>query len=213
MTNSLGQYRQRKSIMGAAIALGCHPADPAAVASFQRDAFAELVREASVVGEVGLDGTGRLPLSEQMPVLDAIFGELHREPRIVSVHSAGARRPVLRALGEHRIAGVILHWWQGTRAETERAIELDCCFSICPRQLQRIDLSSLPQDRVLTETDHPYGGRTAGPGDVGAVERALAAAWRCDLDQVRAQLWSNFGRIARATGSWSLLPPAFRAYE
>lgn len=205
MTNSVGEYRRRQET-GGVIGLGCHPADPLAVASFSAKAFLEAMADAPFIGEVGLDRRSPVPLDEQRRVLDAILVTRSQSPRVVSVHSVGACAAVLAAIAAQPAPGVILHWWQGTASETRRALTLGCVISICPRQLGRLDLQRLPRDRVLVESDYPFGGKTAAPGDVGVVEAALGHTWSCDVGSVRAQLWATFAGLVQTTESESLYP-------
>lgn len=104
----------------------------------------------------------------------------------MSIHSSGASKLVLDALEAHRLKGVVLHWWRGTAAQTHRGLELGCHFSINAAEVTRPKvLDSLRRDRVLTETDHPYGDRSEAmprrPGQVHAVEVALAERWNVDI--------------------------------
>jgi TatD DNase family protein len=72
----------------------------------------------------------------------------------------------------------------------------------------------LPLDRVLTETDHPFGDRgrpSARPGAVEAVEAALASHHRLTEDAVRLQVWRNLGRLAAEAGCIRLLPTRVQA--
>jgi len=114
-------------------------------------------------------------------------------------------------LDHHRVDGAILHWWRGSKAQTRRAIELGCWFSInldgmrFPEQV-----TAIPLDRILTETDHPYGNRRSSalrqPGAVEDVEEAMGRAFGLDPVSVRKQVWMNFVDLVSATGVSRLLP-------
>lgn len=196
-------------------ALGAHPGVPAAHENFDADRFRKLLNDAPVVGEVGLDGHSKVSLDVQRRTLDEILTILTKESRLTSMHSSGATKGVLDAIEAHRPQGVVLHWWRGTETETRRALELDCYFSINAAEVvspKVLDL--LPKDRILTETDHPYGDRRETtprrPGGVGAVEDALAQRWNVDINGVRRQVWSNLRQIATQTATAEKLPPAFQ---
>lgn len=196
-------------------ALGAHPGVPAAHENFDADRFRELLNDAPIVGEVGLDGRSSVPSDVQRRTLDEILAILTKEPRLTSIHSSGATNAVLHAIEAHRPEGVVLHWWRGAEAETRRGLELGCYFSINAAEVVRPKvLDLLPKDRVLTETDHPYGDRRETtprrPGRVSFVEAALAQRWNVDINGVRRQVWLNLRQIATQTATADKLPPAFQ---
>jgi len=83
------------------------------------------------------------------------------EPRILSLHSYRATDQVLEELSSRPAPGVVLHWWPGSAVATRRAVDLGCYFSVNAAIFQRpATLRHLPVDRLLPETDHPYGDRT-----------------------------------------------------
>jgi TatD DNase family protein len=195
--------------------LGAHPGVPAAHQEFDATRFRDLVNRAAIVGEIGLDGRSKVALEVQRRTFGAILNILADEPRLASVHSSGACELVLDAIEACRPRGVVLHWWRGTEAETQRGLALDCYFSINAAEMigpNTLDL--LPRDRVLTETDHPYGDRAEGtrrrPGRVQTVEAALAERWSLDVYGVRRQVWANFLRLSTETGTSERFPPAFQ---
>lgn len=197
-------------------ALGCHPGLAKAQRGFSPDAFADLLRTAAAVGEIGLDAASRVPLSLQRTVLNSILGTLVHAPRIVSIHSAGATEAVLDALSEYPVRGVILHWWLGDARETRRAVDLGAHFSVNASSVRRLDvLSHIPSDRVLTETDHPHGDRWSRgpkrPGAVGDVEMALARHYGLAPDAMRQRIWETFTDVVDQTESRSLFPYEIRS--
>jgi TatD DNase family protein len=113
------------------------------------------------------------------------------------------------------IQGAVLHWWLGDTKQTQRAIELGCYFSVNASMLRRSDLlDCLPLDRLLTETDHPFGDRSSGrgrrPGNVDDVEQALARLHGLDPADVRRVMWRNLTELVRLTRCGMLLPRPVR---
>jgi TatD DNase family protein len=191
--------------------VGCHPGLAGAQKSFQLDRFADLITRTPYVSEVGLDGKSRVSLQTQRATLNAILGALQGTPRITSIHSYGATTAVLDCLAAHPVKGAVLHWWLGDANETQRAIELGCYFSINASMLRHPGLlERLPLDRLLTETDHPFGDRSDGrarrPGRVDDVEQVLARVHRLTSEEVRRTVWRNLGELARDTRCGMLLP-------
>ena len=196
-------------------AIGCHPGLARAVQNFAIERFEDGLRKVAVVGEIGLDGTSRVPLERQQHVLSSVLGVLATRPRIASIHSYRATSAVLELLDQHRPSGAVLHWWLGNEAETRRAIELGAFFSVNSNQANRWPgLRLVPKDRLLTETDHPFGDRREQgerrPGNVAAVERRLGELLNADPHDVRRLTWQNFRRLTDALPIHDLLPREFQ---
>lgn len=210
MTNSLAEYRQAVRWQHPLVVwtVGVHPGDPGAVtaaAELDDAALAEQLAGAPMVGEIGLDGTGEVPMRTQRDLLARLL-EAHHTPRLASVHSRRAVTDTVDALRQAP-PGVILHWWTGGVAATRAVLDAGCYISVNVAQARQAGLlRRLPRDRVLTETDHPYGPRPAPPGAVGAVEHALAEIWSMSRAEVRQRLWRNFDQLLAQTGSHGAQP-------
>lgn len=197
--------------------VGCHPGVAASQQAFDGATFAGLLQDTAVVGELGLDGTSGVPMTLQRENLRTALRELGAQPRIVSLHSHRAHGLLLDELEAGRPRGVILHWWLGSPAQTRRAVDLGCYFSVNAAMLtRRASLDALPADRILTETDHPYGDRKSPtprlPGRVEPVEEGLARRWGIEPLQARVRIWQNFSRLTGLTESASLLPRNIRTH-
>jgi TatD DNase family protein len=59
----------------------------------------------------------------------------------------------------------------------------------------------IPQDRVLFETDHPYGDRRSAqprrPGNAKEVEMRIGARWAVSRYAARAVAWQNLDRLVQ----------------
>jgi TatD DNase family protein len=196
--------------------VGCHPGLAEAQKAFERKRFSALIQRTSFVGEVGLDGSSKVLMNTQQATFKAILQELENTPRIVSIHSYMATDLVINALETRpKTKGVVLHWWLGDVTQTRRALELGCFFSINASSVKRTDvLKQIPLDRVLTETDHPFGdrrgGRNARPGLVTGVESELAQHYTKTPEAIRLAIWDNLARLTSETGCMTLLPRAVR---
>lgn len=180
--------------------LGAHPGVPEAFDAWDADAFASRLASTPLVSEVGLDRRSSVPAAQQSALFAEVLAMVARTPRVVSVHSAGRSSEVLDLIEANPSPGLVLHWWRGTRSETERAVELGCWFSLNARDDDsRSVLRDIPRSRVLTETDHPSAGSARPPGDVLTVERRLGPS-------ARQTVWSNFAQLLRLTGTQHLWP-------
>lgn len=171
-------------------ALGLHP-QLAKERKPELSLFDKLLPEARYIGEVGLDG-GRDCRSfwqDQVEVFDHILASCARAGgRILSLHSRAAATEVLDALKSHSGYGVgILHWFSGTQSELSRAVEMGCWFSVGSAMLRsqkgRMLAARMPPNRVLTETDGPFGtvsGKPLQPGQCLGAIRDLAQIWQVD---------------------------------
>lgn len=183
-------------------ALGLHP-QLAAERCGELPLFDELLPKTRYVGEVGLDGSTecRPTWAEQMRVFDHVLASCAREGgKILTLHSRGAATAVLDSLDRHPGFGVaVLHWFSGTAKELQRAIESDCWFSVGSAMLKSKkgrELSMLmPPERVLTETDGPFGqvgGKALEPAECEGAIDALAQLWGIEPEAARTQVVNSF---------------------
>jgi TatD DNase family protein len=136
--------------------------------------------------------------------------------RIVSLHSFGTNnsssaRSTSLILDELRcttVAAPILHWWTGNAAETRRAVELGCYFSVHSAVARRsLFRTQVPLERLLVESDHGWGDPPGAiPHRVIWVEYLLSASLGMDVCEIRQLVWQNFSDIVRLTGTRELLP-------
>src|SRR3546814_17393679 len=80
-------------------------------------------------------------------------------------------------------AGVVLHWFTGSKADVRRAVDRGCYFSVNEGMLASATglrvMREIPIDRVLTETDGPFltrGDKPINPGDVGRAVEMIASS-------------------------------------
>jgi TatD DNase family protein len=195
--------------------VGCHPGLVGAQKAYNPVRFSELITNTAYVSEVGLDGSSRVSMPTQQATFDSILKALQATPRIVSIHSYAATGTVLDCLTARPIRGAVLHWWLGDEEQTRRAIELGCYFSVNASTLKRLELIKLlPIDRLLSETDHPFGDRATGrgrrPGNVDDVEESLALIHGIDREETRRIMWRNLARLVGDAGCGVLIPRAAR---
>jgi TatD DNase family protein len=192
--------------------VGCHPSLVGVQRAFDPDQFECAVATTAYVAEVGLDGNSRVPLEKQQETLRSVLRIVERLPRIVSLHSYKATGALLDLLSEQPVQkGRILHWWLGNDAETKRALELGCFFSVNYSMIRSSDAwQVIPLNRLLFETDHPSGDRLSAsprqPGRIRTVEVAVAKQHGISTQELRRQVWKNFAHIVSATQTRALLP-------
>jgi len=218
MTRSLDEYalvahrRDTRLIWG----VGTHPGRKESVASFDVDRFTKAIQGTPLVGEIGLDGGSAVPMADQVATFRAALSVLQQTPRLVSIHSAGAHLQIIRELHRTPIEGIVLHWWTGSVDLTEEALRLGCVFSVPPAMLSnRAVLDRIPPNRLMLETDHPYGNRrTAGsrkPGQVTEVEQRLSERLNRTSFEIRQSGWANLRELILTLDLRDLFPKDWRS--
>lgn len=202
-----GTMELSRGIKGIRTALGFHP-QVAAQRIGELKLFDSLVDETRYIGEIGLDGSPEFKdgWDQQVTVFEHILSACEKNGgKIISVHSRKAVPEVLDMIEKHHHAGtVVLHWYSGSHADLERAIEMGCWFSINPAMILGKKgtslISKMPIDRILTETDGPFStvnGRMAMPWDIEEVVTRLAALWKVSKPTVRSQIKKNLFKILK----------------
>lgn len=193
--------------------LGLHP-QIAVAREGELPLFEELLPRTKYVGEVGLDGSRphRDTLDRQGAILSTLLGLCAREGgRTVSLHSRGATSLLLDVLETEPRAGTcVLHWFSGLEREVARASEMGCWFSVGQSMLVsergRKAVAAMPLDRILPETDGPFGeidGRPSYPWEAMDVVHGLGHVSRLPASEVAASLVQNFGAITALTNGRS----------
>ena len=191
------------------LALGLHP-QLAHERRSELALFESILPTARYVGEIGLDGGQEYKHSwpDQIHVFERILSACEAAGgRVMSIHSRRATGPVLDHISKHRRAGLpILYWYSGGQKELKRAIELGCWFSVGPSMLAsdkgRSLIERMPKERVLTETDGPFGilaGKPLFPWDVHIAIDELANIWRLRQDATEDLLHDNLRRLSTTT--------------
>lgn len=188
--------------------VGLHPGERhtnTAIADFHR-----AVAEAEAVGEIGLDfrATARTPRPEQINRLKQTLDSVAPTSKLVSLHSTSATGDLIDLLADRTPPGAILHWFLGTPAVIDRAIDLDIYFSVNEVMLRsgrgRSAVAEMPPNRVLLETDAPFGVNSkATPTDVSSSLEStvvgLARLWQLPSPDARAQVLANQEALLRRT--------------
>jgi TatD DNase family protein len=181
-------------------ALGLHPqlvSERAAEVAM----FEELIGSTRFVGEIGLDAGRRFypSFDRQREVFERIMTLCGRlGEKVISLHSVRTAKHVLDTIERtdvHHTCDPVLHWFNASRSEIGRAVELGCFFSVNEQMLStprgRDLLAIVPIQRLLTETDAPFqttNDVAKSPGDVAGTIALIAAAFRTDETSVRGQI-------------------------
>ena len=194
-------------------ALGLHP-QLVAERSNELPLWESHLPETRYIGEVGLDAGPQYyrSLDLQKEVFERILKLCARAGgKILTVYSVRAAKAVLDLVEAYlppTDSRVVLHWFTGSKSEARRAVDLGCYFSINAQMLQsengRDLVSTLPSDRLLTETDGPFtqsSGRAARPADVAVTVKALANLRNVTPVELAATIRVNLKTMLNAAGA------------
>jgi TatD DNase family protein len=217
VTRTLDEYAMTRGRRDRCVvwAAGCHPGLVQEVRNFSAARMKEALATTPVIGEVGLDGAARTPMESQLGALRGVLTLAADTPRLLTIHSYQATDLVLRELLDFRPDGAILHWWLGSPQETEAAVEMGAYFSVNASQATKWEsLRLVPLDRILLETDHPFGDRSESqprrPGNLSRSESAVSAEIKISPDALRRQTWRNLKALAERLNLAEMLPREFQ---
>lgn len=190
---------------GVRLALGLHPLEAGRL-DLERELrlFAAYQAHTSYIGEVGLDFSkeGRPSAQAQELAFAEILATAGVAEKVLTIHSRGAAQRTITLLREAGARRGILHWFTGSLSEAEEALDAGLFFSLNPMMLRskkgKTLVEQLPSDRVLAESDGPFGrisGRFAEPSDVLDVHAYLARHWKLDESAVSARLAANLSTL------------------
>jgi TatD DNase family protein len=127
----------------------------------------QLARDEMVVavGEIGLDfeHVGAPPRDLQIQRLDALFSIATEFDLPVSVHNRGAGSDLLAAIARHRGIRGVMHYFALDWEWAQKFLEVGFYLSFAglitrpSRDELREVVKRCPADRILLETDSPYG--------------------------------------------------------
>jgi len=116
----------------------------------------------SGIGEIGLDTTYTNSAEEfqkQEEVFKTQLSYAEKFGKPVSIHSRKTLDQILEILPSYKIPSVLLHWFDGSKKQMQKAMDLQCYVSFGPvmvySQDKQVLLSKANKDRILVETDGP----------------------------------------------------------
>ena len=166
MTNLPSHYRIGKEhVVGykhIRLSLGFHP-QLAATSQHELPMFDSLVNFTSYIGEIGLDFSSAYSNSKDIQIkslrhiLSKISGDTHK---LVSVHSRKSRERVTCFTFRIQNTKRYFHWYSGSISLITKIISAGYYFSVNEAMTKSTNgrriLSTIPKERILTESDAPY---------------------------------------------------------
>ncbi len=215
VSNGLASYiRTRLLIRGRrniSVAVGFHPAR-AMEWEWELDQVLAVMELEPLIGEIGLDGVDRTArikwtkpeVNAQYKALEAILDLCDGRDKFLTLHSQNAARSLVEVTKQYRLPRAVWHWYTGDEAPLHQIVEMGHWLSVGPAinrqqsRLRRWIAEWVPRERILTETDGPYGDRGHLRRDaLRSVVSALATIWQCTMEEAEAQIQSNYEQLVR----------------
>jgi TatD DNase family protein len=192
------------------------PADfPLTVARFDVDAEIAFIREQALagrliaIGECGLDGhwLQEPTFAEQERVFEALLDVAKSANLPVIIHTRKLEQRAVDILRHHRTKKVDFHCFGGRTRLAQECAERDGWYFSIPANANvneafRKMLTTLPLDRILTETDAPYLAPTRGernePAHVKGTVELLANIRKMTFADASAAIWENYCKLFNA---------------
>lgn len=183
VTNFPEVYRKSKETFADSqyvkIALGYHP-EMVEIKPFNKKEFDRQLDKTKYLGEVGLDFSKRFNKyrEDQIKVFRYICKKANEGNKIMSIHSRNAEKDIVAILNEYKVKYAVFHWYTGSISLLKNIIASGYYLSLNPSMLKskrgKEIISNTPLERILIETDGPYGkinNRHIIPGDIPTVYR------------------------------------------
>jgi TatD DNase family protein len=142
--------------------IGIHPWEAGQYSA--EDIFLNRSRYSSapMISEIGLDTVWAEPdasLARQRPLLEMQLRLAVENRRPVTLHTKGAEHQILELLSSYTPPGILIHWYDGPRELLKGFLDRGCFFTIPLPILNNTEyrelIMSIPQERLLPETDNP----------------------------------------------------------
>lgn len=193
-------------------ALGIHPWNAYKYVN-KTELVKKTIKKTDIIGEIGLDYyyvKDQSRYTAQKEIFSFFLS--NAQNKMLSIHTKGAERDVLRLLRKHRSQKVLIHWVSGDLDVLEEMIEEGYYFSIVPKikffeYLQEI-VRRIPLEQLLTETDNPGGpasylGSKGMPVLIKTALEELARIKAESIEKVMEQVENNLVQLIGSTISIS----------
>ena len=142
--------------------IGVHPEKAQGDAESVFKLIDENNEKISGIGEIGLDTTytnsdEEFQTQEEVFKTQLSYAEKLAKP--VSIHSRKTLDQILEILPSYKVPSVLLHWFDGSKKQLQRAMDLECYVSFGPvmvySQDKQVLLSKTNKDNILVATAGP----------------------------------------------------------
>jgi TatD DNase family protein len=193
------------------VAIGFHPLELSRW-DWELEEVLAIMELEPFIGEVGLDGRDPLtkkkrPVQEidrQIRTLEAIFKTCEGKEKIFTLHSQDAESLLIEVIKGRNLPRVIWHWYTGSETSLHKIIDMGHYLSVGPFVAKHKSRMGnwigdwIPRERILTETDGPYGNKGLLRRDALRVaNHAIATKWRCLDEEAEQLVMNNFRALTK----------------
>ncbi len=167
--------------------VGIHPWH-ASAASIDEEAM----RSATLIGEIGLDFACDVDRQVQEHVFREQLSIAQWWQKPVVLHCVRAFEPMMKILGEYRLAAVIFHGFIGSRQQAERAVARGYYLSFgeaafrSPRTVEA--MKSVPLDHLFAETDE-------STATIESIYDRIAHERGISIEELQEKIEVNYNKI------------------
>lgn len=171
------------------------------------DSFEEYIKEAKVIGEIGLDYHWVLE-KDKYPYMRQVFNyfleksSLHN--KLTNIHTKGAELEIFNSIRKYDLRTPIIHWYSGPLDILRKYLHYGCYFTISVdlghAKLTEEIVRTLPLNRILTETDGPtalewINGQYGYPLEVQNLVKRIALIKGLPFEEVKYEIANNFKKV------------------
>jgi TatD DNase family protein len=142
--------------------IGIHPERANDDLNLMTDLINENHQHLSGIGEIGLDPTYvkyHEDNKRQIHVFETLLSLAEKFQKPISIHSRKSLDDIFQIMTSYETKHALLHWFDGSKKQLEKAIDLDFFVSYGPVLIYANDkqslLSKTPEKKILVETDGP----------------------------------------------------------
>lgn len=164
---------------------------------FNQKLFEAMLPLTKYIGEVGLDYSKEFVHTklEQQKTFEYICFESAKGKKIMSIHSRGAEADVLAMLKNNKVEYAVFHWYSGNKEITYKIIEQGYYFSVNYSMLASRKgfeiIKSIPMDRLLIETDAPFGRANLKGNQYNLAEIYYQFSKKLDVEEFEEIIYKN----------------------
>lgn|SRR5690625_1407801 len=168
---------------------------------FNKKLFDAMLPRTKYVGEVGLDYSKEFIHTkiEQQNAFDYISFESAKAKKIMSIHSRKAEADVLEMLKRNKVEFAVFHWFSGDKGLVGKIIEQGYYFSVNYSMLTSRKgfevIKSIPIDRLLIETDAPFGMTNLGGNQYNLTEIYNRFSKKLEAEQFEQIIYKNLKNL------------------
>ena len=188
--------------------IGIHPEKASDNVEDMSEMIENNIQSISGIGEIGLDPTYCSSVEDtkrQKYVFETLLSLAEKYDKPISIHSRKSLDEVLSTMSSYSIKKACLHWFDGSKKQLRKSLEMNFFVSYGPVMVYANDKQSLlsvtDEDKILVETDGPvkfskcFGFKSAQVSFIPSVIFCASKILRKSYDETCILLEDNSKRF------------------